>query len=58
MWSAYALTTNWDWVAYSAAPNLNITMYNEYYNYNDNNVLSEVIQVTPDQMWFFWQNFH
>jgi hypothetical protein len=57
-WYAYALNTNGTSVAYSAAPNLNITMYNNYYNYNDDNVLSEVIPVTADQMWFFWQNFH
>ena len=44
---------------YSTAENVRINMYNNSYNYPDNNWLSTVYSTsTPTEMQFLWRNYH
>ncbi|MGA7633141.1 MAG: G1 family glutamic endopeptidase [Terriglobales bacterium] len=55
---AYALPTTGNWVTSGEAANRQYTMYNEDWNFPDNNELSYVVPVSPTAMIFVWLNFH
>ncbi len=62
MIGASALTTKGSWKNYSAIENIQLWLYNEYINGNDNNLLSEAFgdgyQDPTTDIYFQWLNFH
>jgi hypothetical protein len=52
------LTSSLNWTYYTTQPNLQLAMYNEYQSGNDNNLLSNGIEVTPTLLTYFWSNYH
>jgi hypothetical protein len=62
MIAASALTTKGSWKNYSAIENIQLWLYNEYINGNDDNLLSEafsdIYQDPTTDIYFQWLNFH
>jgi hypothetical protein len=46
------------WTTYQPSSHINITMVNNYVNYDDNDALSTVQQDGSTNMLFTWQNSH
>jgi hypothetical protein len=56
--SAWAETVSGPWTTYQPSSHINITMVNNYVNYDDNDTLSTVQQDGSTSMLFTWHNFH
>jgi hypothetical protein len=56
--SAWAETVSGPWTTYQPSSHINITMINNYVNYDDNDTLSTVQQDGSTSMLFTWKNFH